>query len=938
VSGAKALQLLSRAEWLVLLLVSCVVGALAGYTVLRADLDNARGDFQNQAYAYHETVSQSIAAAEAMLSTLVGLYQASGELNLAEMTFMSEGLQAEYPYVDAIAYLSWVRSEEREEFVEAVRNESAPTFRIWTPVDNAGTAESKAPGSPLLPLTFIEPMRPQSARYLGVDLLGAASAQPTVERTARTGDVQSLPADLLSTVEGAQLLLKATYFGHFAPQAGPERLEQVSGLFALAIDLNRLIEDAAGQQDTKAVSILDPTRSDIIAQHRPTGDERLHTWPRFMNSLFPAYQMISDLWLGERRVLIQQVNEAPLGGVRPWPAVFGAMLTAILATSLLLALANHRLVRREQRASREAVDRERERASEILKSIGDGVISTDTAHRVKYMNPVAEALTGWPQLRAQGRRLDEVLTLVEDSTGAPLNQTTADYFTQLENRDVQLRLVRPDGRSVSVDHTASRLHDHHGSVVGGVMVVRDVTNERELNNELNYRANHDPLTNLPNRDFFTRRLQKAIDDAAESGNVVGVMLFDLDDFKLVNDTLGHAAGDELLQRVGARLRECLRERDILARLGGDEFAAIVEGVHTAESVEQTAQRALEALCGALDLMDSEIFQTTSIGLAVYPRDGQDLQTLLKNADAACYHAKDRGRNNYQVFTDTLHRDATIRLNMTKHLRRAIERDELYIRYQPQLDIRSGHIVGLEALLRWRNEELGEVSPNTFIRVAEETGLIGSLGEWVLRAACQQNQRWRDAKLRPVRVSVNLSPRQFKYADMASQVGQILEDTGLAPDGLTLEITESTIMDDMDSTLRALHRMSALGVQLAIDDFGTGYSSLAVLKQFPLDALKIDHSFIRDLTTDLDDLEIVNAIIAMGHNLGLKLVAEGVETDKQLELLKQRGCDEIQGYLVSRPLSADDATYLLQSDFLQGPAGADARFSKRTEILRQFHKT
>ncbi len=938
VAGSKTLLLLSGAEKLGLVLLSCGLAAVAAYGVLRTNLESAQVDFQHAAHAYHERVSQSVAAAEAMLSTLSGLYQASGELNLAEMTFMSEGLRAEYPYVESIAYLSWIRPDELDAFEAQMRTQIAPQFRVRTPFNLDSSDSVVSPKDALLPLSFVEPLSPRTARYLGIDLMASPSAVPTIRRAAQSGTIQSLAADPVSSVDGAQLLLKATYFGHFAPADGSERLEQVSGLFALVINMQDLIKQAVGPGAEKTITVVDPSQSADLTEHQPGGLDRAQRWPEFFRSLFPIHQMQATLRFGQRELLVLQVSRLPLAGVSPWPATIGGVIAMVLTASLLLALANYRLAQREKSASREALDSERERASEVLKSIGDGVISTDTAYRIKYMNPVAEALTGWPSARAAGRRLDEVLTLVNEVSGLPLKTRSTDYFSQIQRCDAQLRLVRPDGESLSVDHTASRLHDHHGSIVGGVMVVRDVTRERDLNRELNYRANHDPLTNLPNREFFTRRLEQAIEHAKDTDRGVGVLLFDLDNFKLVNDTLGHTAGDELLQRVATKLRQCLREKDILARLGGDEFAAIVEDVQNAQDVEQTAERALEALCGALDLTESEIFQTTSIGVAVYPRDGTDLLTLLKNADAACYHAKDRGRNNYQIFSDTLHRDATTRLTLAKHLRRALDHGELSVRYQPQLDLRSGHVVGLEALARWNNEELGEVSPGVFIPIAEENGLIAPLGEWVLHTACEQNQRWRQSNLRPVRVSVNLSPRQFKYGDMAQQVAQALETSGLPSDGLTLEITESTIMDDMENTMRALQRMSALGVELSIDDFGTGYSSLAVLKQFPLDALKIDHSFIRELTTDLDDLEIVSAIIAMGHNLGLKIVAEGVETSRQLELLRHRGCDEIQGYFVSRPLSAADATYLLQSDFLQGPGGENVHFSKRTEILRQFHKT
>ena len=350
---------------------------------------------------------------------------------------------------------------------------------------------------------------------------------------------------------------------------------------------------------------------------------------------------------------------------------------------------------------------------------------------------------------------------------------------------------------------------------------------------------------------------------------------------------------------------------MVSRLGGDEFAAILENVQGPEDVGALAQRALDVIDRAFDLDGVEVFVTTSIGIAMAPRDGTDLPTLLKHADIACYHAKSQGRNNYQFYTDDMNADAVERMELEKHLRRALERGEFRVHYQPQLDLASGRIIGAEALIRWYCPELGMVPPGRFIPVAEDAGLIVPIGEWVLEEACRQNQEWRNKGFGPITVSVNLSPRQFRERDLVATVESVLERNGLAAEGLSLEITEGAIMEDIEAACLTLKALGDMGISLAIDDFGTGYSSLSVLKQFPLDALKIDYSFVRDIVTDDDDLEIVSAVIAMAHNLRLEVVAEGVEDAAQLNLLSERGCDTIQGHYLSEACPPERFSTMLE---------------------------
>ena len=442
-------------------------------------------------------------------------------------------------------------------------------------------------------------------------------------------------------------------------------------------------------------------------------------------------------------------------------------------------------------------------------------------------------------------------------------------------------------------------------------------------------AYYDHLTGLPNRELFRTRASQAVELARRHDRRVALLFIDLDNFKRINDTLGHSVGDELLKTTAARLSQCLRSSDAvtracldgknsLARLGGDEFTVLLSEVKREEDPAVVAERILENLAKPLRLADHDVIVTPSIGIAVFPRDGADVETLLKNADLAMYFSKRNSPNSYQFFREDMNSAALKRLVMENQLRQAIGRGEFSLHYQPQIDLTTGTVCGMEALLRWDNRDLGKVPPDEFIPVAEESGLIISIGAWVMRTACLQAKSWRDQGARLPRMAVNVSVMQFVQRNFPREIAQILADTGLAPHVLEIEITESLLMKDADHAAATLAEIKRLGVQIAIDDFGTGYSSLTRLKEFPIDRLKIDRSFVRSVDTNVNDRAIASAVIAMADSLNLRVVAEGVETPDQLEFLRKEQCTEIQGFLFSRPLPADQArAYLLRP--ASGPA-------------------
>jgi len=454
------------------------------------------------------------------------------------------------------------------------------------------------------------------------------------------------------------------------------------------------------------------------------------------------------------------------------------------------------------------------------------------------------------------------------------------------------------------------------AVTGMSMIACLLEDEREASElatvEMEHLAYHDALTGLPNRPLFMDRLIMAVAQASRSNQKIAVFFLDLDRFKDINDSLGHSMGDGLLKAVAERIRRCVREGDTVARFGGDEFTLLIPRIDHVEDAAKIAQKILETLKIPFSIADHELFVTTSVGISIYPNDGGDPETLVRNADTAMYRAKDQGRDNYQLYAPAMNARALERLALENMLRKAISHRELVLFYQPIADMKTKSIVGVEALIRWKHPELGLLSPAHFISVAEMSGLIIPIGDWVLRTACKQTKSWQKRIDPELTVAVNLSARQFQQPNLTEIIGEVLEETGLEAKSLELEITESNAMQNAENTIYTLRELKALGVRIAMDDFGTGYSSLNYLKKFPIDTLKLDQSFVREITTDPSDAAIATAVIAMAHSLDLKVIGEGVETEEQFAFLHKQKCDYIQGYLFSPPQAVENLeAYLIE---------------------------
>ncbi len=542
----------------------------------------------------------------------------------------------------------------------------------------------------------------------------------------------------------------------------------------------------------------------------------------------------------------------------------------------------------------------------------------------RYRSLFDNAIEGIFRTTPEGRYLDANPALARIygfATPAELIETLQDIRCQLyvdpTRREEFMRIAkargsisgfesqvyRKNGDVIWISENARAVLDHDGRVLHYEGTVEDITERHLYQARIEQQANYDTLTGLANRSLLNDRLEQAILQAASYGARLAVVFIDLDRFKYVNDSLGHDVGDRLLQGMAERFKACVREFDTVARLGGDEFVLLLNGQSGPDSVATILERVLESVAQPWRHGTREFEVTCSVGVALYPDDGNDAAALLKHADSAMYRAKEHGRNNFQFFTDDLNLLMKERFEIENNLRRALERGQFELHYQPRVDLKQRRVVACEALIRWRLTSGESVPPSKFIPVAEETGLIGPIGEWVLRTACLQNKRWQEAGLPPCVVSVNVSPRQFRREDFIATLKSALLDTGLNPAYLELELTENMVMHDGEQMIETLREIKRLGVQIAVDDFGTGYSSLSYLKRFPVDRLKIDRSFVGDIAADTDDAPIVRTIIALGHNLGLKVLAEGVETEAQLKFLTDNGCDEMQGYHFSKPVSA-----------------------------------
>ncbi len=544
----------------------------------------------------------------------------------------------------------------------------------------------------------------------------------------------------------------------------------------------------------------------------------------------------------------------------------------------------------------------------VFEHSGEAIIITDARNSIIATNKAFQQLTGYSQDEVMGQNPS---MLSSGKTDASVYQRMWDELSRKGFWQGELWDKRKDGRAYPKWLTITAVRNEKNEVTNYIASFSDITEHKAAADKISHLAHHDTLTDLPNRLTLVERLIQAINSAQRNNKRVAVMFIDLDRFKTINDTLGHHTGDMLLIQVAQRLKACVRNSDIVARLGGDEFVVALPELENNAPIFEMADKILRALGQPYSIEGSQLHSSPSIGIAMYPADGASVEEVMKHADVAMYHAKSRGRNNYQFFEPAMNKASMERLALENDMRIALDREEFVLHYQPKINIASGRVSGVEALVRWQHPKKGLVPPGMFIPIAEETGLMLPLGEWVIRTACRQLRLWQRQGMTDIQMSINLSPRQFRQKDLAQIVSAIVVIENVAPEMLEFEVTESMAMDNPQETIETMRMLCSLGVKLAIDDFGTGYSSLSYLKRFPMNTLKLDRSFVKDIETDPSDAAICSATIGLAHNLGLDVVAEGVETVAQYEYLKELGCDTIQGYYFSKPLPAKEAeSYIL----------------------------
>ena len=598
-------------------------------------------------------------------------------------------------------------------------------------------------------------------------------------------------------------------------------------------------------------------------------------------------------------------------------------LVALLSFSDILATLQYEYVHRLDEALRErdeALIRSRKDLSlarKVIEASLDGIMIVDAGSRIEFVNPAFTHMTGYepeeiigknPRILNSGRHDEAFYRHMYETLGKQ------DYWQgEIWNR-------RKNGEIFPEWLTINVIRDEDGSISQYAAIFSDITERKKTEERIKNLAYFDVLTGLPNRRLLTDRLQVAIANAHRHDHQLAIMFLDLDLFKRINDSLGHGVGDQVLIETAGRISHCIREGDTVARLGGDEFTILLPEIDHLEDAAKLAERLITQVKQPFLIDDHELYVTTSIGIAVYPDDGDSVESLIKNADTAMYRAKDLGRNSFQLYTPAMNARSFERLAMEASLRHAVTRGEFRLAYQVKVDLDSGRMSGVEALVRWHHPEMGLVSPADFIPLAEDMGVISDIGEWVLREACRQCKHWHDLGLPPVRVAVNVSALQFRETKVPDVVARALRDTGLDPQFLELELTETVLMQRVDEVVEVLKELRAMGIRISIDDFGTGYSSLSYLKRMPIDALKVDRSFVNDIfdeddTVTEDGAEIVSTIINLAHNLRLKAIAEGVETAAQAAFLRSKGCDEVQGFLISRPVSGEDLISLFDRSLL-----------------------
>ncbi len=932
---------------------------LVVYGLRQLEQDKLVLDFRQRAAVRIAALTRGVDDA-VQVAKIINQYVATGAVvSREQFQKFSQPLLQHYPYIQAFNVHRQLSGDARVAYEAAMRLRF-PDFQIRELVDG------KVMPAPLREtynvVDYIEPMQGNELAF-GLDVTRNVQVASALSRAVDTDNAAATQMLRLAQARRGFLVLVPLYQAGLPVDTAAQRRQALLGDTAVVLKADGLVEKilgGAGLLNMPGIDIsvyasddLDPAQlafnragppplpTHLRALRWLPHNDALNEQARFDVAGIPwtivvharnGWSNVSDT--GSLLALVAGLlfSLAAAAYIQTQAMRAGRILLLVDQRTLQLSLTNDLLTKDiAARELAEAALKLRQRAIEASANAIMIIKTRAHGYAIDYVNPAFERITGYGAQDVLGHAVGFLCNRDIRQTG--LRELAVAAAEEREGHAI-LRNYRKDGSMFWSDVYLAPVRDEQGRVSHFVIAQYDITERKLHEAELEFRTNRDPLTGLANRNLLRDRLAQSLAFALRHDHPVWVVFVDLDRFKFVNDTLGHLAGDELLKKVAERLQGAVRETDTVARLGGDEFVLLLPERSDAALTTIVVQRVMDAIAMPVTIEGHEFFLTCSVGVSAFPGDGDDVETLIKHADIAMYRAKETGRNNFQFYTATMNQQALERLHLEGDLRTALERDEFVLHYQPQVDLRSGLIVGMEALLRWQHPELGMVPPLRFIGLAEETGLIVPIGAWVLRTACEQVKAWQIQGLGFLRVSVNLSARQFNQRDLTQSIADILQDTGLDPHYLEIELTESMVMTDVDHTVEILRNLKALGVQMSIDDFGTGYSSLSYLKRFPIDVLKIDQSFVRDITLDPDDAAIVTTIISLAHNLRLNVIAEGVETEAQLHYLQRHGCDEIQGYYFSRPVpAAAFAELILEGKSLPVYSGDDQPHSHPAAAVR-----
>jgi diguanylate cyclase (GGDEF)-like protein/PAS domain S-box-containing protein len=831
--------------------------------------------------------------------------------------YESINLTQRYPGVQAIAFTQRIEAGGARLFESQARQELARDSAGYPPP----AIHPALPENESYVVRYTEPIATNQAGAW-YDQGSEPKRRAAIEQARDTGELSSSGRVRLSVKPGefdGVIFFLPIYRGGAVPATLEERRKLFLGTAFIVVRVDEMLQNVFGSDRIKAldIEVYDMQKNDgsvthgmdnlIFDSNHGVHDADLHVG----NAAFPLQRRINlniggNLWHIDVTALPDFTKRS-----EDWLPRLIALAGVLL--SLLLYFFVRKLQRWSQALGAHARNVEHTLFSKesAIEACANAIVITSAQapdYPVEYVNSAFERMTGYSSAEIVGRSLR---SMHKEDREQPGVREIRSALAEQRQGHATVRNYRKDGTAYWSEVYIAPVKDDNGVVRHFVAAKYDVTETKQYEAELEFHANHDGLTGLANRNLLRDRLTQAIAFASRDNHSVWTLFIDLDRFKVLNETLGFHASDLLLKKVAERLKATVRATDTVARLERDEFVLVLPERTDETLATGLVQRIMDAIAQPFTLVDREFFPSSSVGIAAYPADGDNADTLLKHARIAMYRAKESGYGNFQFFASAMNEKALERLRMESDLHSAVEREEFFLCYQPQVDMRTGCVVGMEALVRWQHPQLGTIPPSLFVGLAEETGLIVQIGAWVMRTACRQNVEWQRAGLGPLRVAVNLSARQFDQPDLLKSISGILAETGLGPEYLDIELTESLVMEDAEHTADVLCRLKALGVHLSIDDFGTGYSSLSYLKRFPIDVLKIDQSFVHDLTTDPDDAAIVRSIISLAHSLHMRVIAEGVETEPQLSYLRRHACDQIQGFYFSKPLTTEAFGQLLR---------------------------